>query len=111
MRGSIIASLDVMWLGSEYEGQSNAILEAMSAGIPVVASDIPGNRDLVVNDQTGFLVPLGDRAAFATQTRVFLEDPEIASRFGNAGKLRVESEFSVQKMIQRHQELYRELLG
>ena len=54
---------DVVWLASEYEGLPNVIMEAMAAGVPVVASDIPGNRDLIVPGETGFLVPLGNRAA------------------------------------------------
>ncbi|HUY35268.1 MAG TPA: glycosyltransferase [Pirellulales bacterium] len=102
---------DVVWLASEYEGLPNVIMEAMAAGVPVVASDIPGNRDLVVPGQTGFLVPLGDRAAFARQTRVLLDDAELAGRFGAAGRERVLREFSIERMIERHAELYRELLA
>src|SRR6185436_9891018 len=50
----ILPHLDLLVLASSHEGQSNAIMEAMSAGVPVVASDIPDNRDLVVNGETGF---------------------------------------------------------
>ncbi|MCA9133930.1 MAG: glycosyltransferase, partial [Planctomycetales bacterium] len=64
--GQLLSSFDVLWNGSLYEGQSNTILEAMARGVPVVASDIPGNRDLVVDGQTGFLFGLGD---VATLTR------------------------------------------
>ena len=52
----LLPHADVFWIGSEYEGQSNSVIEAMQAGLPVVASDIPGNRDLVIHDQTGRLV-------------------------------------------------------
>ena len=61
----LVPHFDVLWSTSGYEGQSNAILEAMAAGVPVVATDIPGTRDLVVHGQTGFLVALGHRAGFA----------------------------------------------
>jgi glycosyltransferase involved in cell wall biosynthesis len=101
---------DVVWLASEYEGLPNVVMEAMAAGVPVVATDIPGNRDLVVAGETGYLVGLGDRAAFARQTRILLDDAELARRFGAAGRERVLREFSIEKMIERHVELYRGLL-
>jgi glycosyltransferase involved in cell wall biosynthesis len=107
----LLPHLDCFWLGSGYEGQSNAVMEAMSAGVPVVATDIPGNRDLVVPDETGYLVPLGDRAAFARQTIVLLDDTDLARRMGQAGRQRMLAEFSVDKMVQRHAAMYRELMG
>ena len=108
---SLLPHCQCLWLGSGYEGQSNAILEAMAAGLPVIATDIPGNRDLVLPEETGALVPVGDRAAFARRTNVLLEHPELARRWGAAGRQRVLGEFSVQKMVDRHAALYEELLG
>lgn len=105
----IVQHLDCLWLASEYEGQSNAIMEAMSAGVCVVATDIPGNRDLVIPGETGYLVPVGDRAAFTRQTHLLLEDPDLAHRLGDAGRRRMLAEFSIEQMIQRHAALYREL--
>jgi glycosyltransferase involved in cell wall biosynthesis len=81
-------------------------MEAMSAGVPVVASDIPGNRDLVVHEKTGYLVQVGDRAAFASRTRQLLDNSELARQYGEAGRRRMLEEFSVEKMVQRHAELY-----
>lgn len=107
----LIEHFDCLWLGSGYEGQSNAIMEAMSAGIPVVATDIAGNRDLVVPDKTGYLVPVGDRAEFARWTNVLLDDRDLAKRMGEAGRDRVVNEFSVQQMINRHVDLYNELVS
>jgi glycosyltransferase involved in cell wall biosynthesis len=83
----------------------------MSAGLPVVATDIPGNRDLVVPNQTGYLVPVGDRAAFARWTNVLLNDSELARQLGAAGRQRVLTEFSVEKMVARHAALYEEMLA
>jgi glycosyltransferase involved in cell wall biosynthesis len=102
---------ECLWLASEYEGQSNAIMEAMSAGLAVIATDIPGNRDLVIPGQTGYLVPVGDRAAFAKWTLQILDDEALRRRLGAAGRQRMLDEFSIQKMIDRHAELYHGLAG
>ena len=102
---------DVLWSTSAYEGQSNAIMEAMAYGVPVVATDIPGTSDLVLHEATGYLVPLGDRAAVARQTNILLNDQSLGCRLGSAGRQRILSEFSVSQMIQRYAELYRELLA
>jgi glycosyltransferase involved in cell wall biosynthesis len=106
----LLPHLDCLWLASEYEGQSNAIMEAMSAGVPVIATDIAGNRDLVVPGQTGYLVPVGDRAAFTAQTHRLLDDCDLARRLGEAGRQRMLAEFSVEQMIERHARLYGELV-
>lgn len=107
----ILSHLDCFWLASGYEGQSNGLMEAMAAGVPVVATDIAGNRDLVVPDETGFLLPVGDAGQFARQTHLLLEDRELARRFGEQGRRRMVEEFSIEKMIDRHCELYNQLAG
>ena len=106
----MLPQFDCVWLGSGYEGQSNAILEAMAAGRPVVATDIPGNRDLVVPETTGYLVPVGDAAAFAHRTHAILEDETLCKRLGAAGHERVLHEFSVTRMVERHLALYDNLI-
>lgn len=106
----LMPHFDVLWLGSEYEGMPNVVMEAMMAAVPVVATDIPGSRDLVINGETGFLVPVGDRAAFARQTKKLLDDEELSRRLGEAGRRRVREEFTVEKMVSRHEDLYRVLL-
>jgi glycosyltransferase involved in cell wall biosynthesis len=107
----LLPHLDCFWLGSGYEGQSNALMEAMLAGVPVVATDIVGNRELVLPGETGFLVPVGDRAGMARCTRRLLENPELARRLGQAGRQRMLTEFSVEQMVDRHAQLYEELMG
>lgn len=106
-----LQAADCFWLGSGYEGQSNALMEAMTAGLPVVASDIPGNRDLVVDGQTGFLVPVGDRAAFARKTFQLFEDGERARRMGAAGRERMQTEFTIDRMVTRYADLYESLMA
>jgi glycosyltransferase involved in cell wall biosynthesis len=107
----IVPHLDVLWSTSAYEGQSNAVLEAMAAGVPVVATDVPGTRDLVVSGQTGYLVPVGDRAAVARATQRLLEHSDLAQQLGAAGRRRVETEFRVDAMVDKHVALYNELLA
>jgi glycosyltransferase involved in cell wall biosynthesis len=107
----LLPHFDVLLSTSGYEGQSNVILEAMAAGAPVVATDIPGTRELVVPDVTGYLLPVGDRAAFAKHADRLLNDAALSARFAAAARQRVQNEFSVEKMIERHAALYRELLA
>ncbi len=103
----LLGAVDVFWIGSEYEGQSNAVIEAMQAGVPVVASDIAGNRDLVLANQTGRLVKLGDTADFARQTHDLLQHPEQARRLGEAAAERIASAFTVDAMVKLHAAIYR----
>lgn len=107
----ILPHLHCFWLGSGYEGQSNSLMEAMAAAVPVVATDIAGNRDLVIPGETGFLVPVGDRAEFARKTQRMFEEPALAARLGAAGRERMRRDFSVEKMIERHAALYSQLAG
>ncbi|HTM53083.1 MAG TPA: glycosyltransferase [Pirellulales bacterium] len=107
----LMPHFDLLLLASSFEGLSNAIMEAMVCAVPVVATDIPGNRELVVHGQTGFLVQVGDRAGLARCAYKILEDPELGRRLGEAGCQRVVSQFSIETMVQKHVALYRELLG
>ena len=107
----IMPHLDMLWIGSEYEGLPNAVMEAMAAGRPVVATDIPGNRELIGSDELGLLVPVAGRANRVRATDRLLNDPQLASRIGAAARDHVLREFSVEQMIDRHVKLYREVLG
>ena len=106
----LMPHFDVLWLASSYEGLPNVIMEAMACGVPVVASDIWGNRELVVNGQTGYLVPVGDRAGFARFTQKILDDPALAANLGCAARQRIGTQFTIEAMVAAHAALYRELL-
>ncbi len=99
-----------LWCTSEYEGQSNSVLEALAAGIPVVATDIPGNRDLVVDGHSGLLFPVGDRAKLARCTMQLLEDTNLARRLADAGRQHVASAFALPRMLSEYRDLYRQLM-
>lgn len=107
----IIEHLDILWLASGFEGMPNVLMEAMAAGVPVVATDIPGNRDLIRNNGTGFLVPVGDSAAIASHTFQILEDPSSRSDLRQAAQREMLEKYPVKNMVDQHAALYRELLA
>ena len=106
----IWAASDVAWLASDFEGQSNSLMEAMAAGLPVVASDISPNAELVTDGVTGSLVPVGDAAAFARCTVGLLESPELARLQGRAARQRMIDEVSDRSAIDAHARLYRRMV-
>ncbi|MDR2116773.1 MAG: glycosyltransferase [Planctomycetaceae bacterium] len=103
---------DVLLSSSAYEGQSNSILESMAMEIPVIATDIPGNNDLVVEGVTGLLVPdSGEdfrlrRRTFVEKILFLLENKELRKKMGVAAKTRIAEHFSLEQMIQRYSKLY-----
>lgn len=105
----LLRLMDLFWIASDFEGQSNSIMEAMAAGLPVIASDIPPNRELVIDGETGFLVKVGDRAGFQQFADRLLADPDLARRLGNAGRERMRQHFSIDNMVAAHVKLYREV--
>ena len=106
----LIPLFDLFLLASEFEGMSNSLMEAMAHGLPVVASDIPANKELVFDGVTGFLFPVGDRTACARAVLFLFQNPDRAARMGAAGRERMASEFSVDAMIQKYGEIYREVV-
>jgi glycosyltransferase involved in cell wall biosynthesis len=106
----LMPHFDLLWLASSYEGLPNTIMEAMACGVPVVATDIWGNRELVEHDQSGFLVAVGDRTGLARWAHKILDNPQLAARLGNAGRHRITTQFTIEAMVEKHAALYRELL-
>ena len=86
------------------------ILEAMAAGLPVVATSVGGTPELVVDGKTGLLVPPGDPTALAGAITALLENPEARGSMGQAGRRWVQLRFTVEEMVQKTEQLYEDML-
>ncbi len=105
------AASDVLALPSaQPEPFAGVVMEAMAMGKPVIATAIGGSLDQVVDGQTGYLVPPADPAALAEKIRVLIQDPELRRRMGEAGTERVRMHFGVQRMLEKLETIYSEVL-
>jgi len=105
----LLAAFDIFALPSLGEGISNTILEAMAAGLPVVATDVGGNPELVDHDVTGLLVPPASPSALTAALRRYCSDAGLATLHGKAGRDRVTRELSLDHMVRAYTRLYASL--
>jgi sugar transferase (PEP-CTERM/EpsH1 system associated) len=105
-----LRSFDAFVLPSLAEGISNTILEAMASGLPVIATRVGGNAELVDDGTTGTLVPSADAEALARAMLRYARDPALARAHGRAGRERVERLFSLDAMVAQYTALYDRLL-
>ena len=89
------------------EGLSNAIMEYMGLAKPVVATDSGGNKEIVVQDETGFLIPPFDTAALESRVRALLDDKSLRMAMGEAGKRRILDVFSMKNLVDSHLDIYK----
>jgi len=106
----VMHGLDCFILPSLAEGVSNTILEAMACGLPVVATRVGANPELVAEGKSGLLVPAGNSDALAGAILAMLGDPAGAAIQGGAGRVRVEQRFSLERMVERYHALYTSLV-
>jgi len=108
---AFLKEFDVFVLPSLSEGIPRCIMEAMAASLPVVASDIPGNRNLVSHGETGLLFTVGDSRTLADKIRYMMDHPAAAREMALCGKRKVEAEYSNRRMARVYTALYQELLA
>jgi glycosyltransferase involved in cell wall biosynthesis len=108
--GWILSQLSISVLPSLSEGLSNVLIESLAAGIPSVATAVGGNGEVVDDGVTGLLVPPSDPPRLAAAIERILIDPDLAARFGKAGRRRYEEKFTIDRMVQQMMRLYRRLL-
>ncbi len=102
----IYQCLDVFVLPSLNEGISNTLLEAMATGLPVIASSVGGNVELVADRATGRLIAPADSALLATELSAYIEDEQLRIHHGAAGRERALAHFSIEAMVDSYTRLY-----
>ena len=107
----VLPCLDVVAHPATMEGMGVALLQASAAARPVVASAVGGIPEVVVDGETGLLVPPADPAALATSVGRVLDDSALAARLGENARRRVRQSFSIPAMVAGYLDLYRDLLG
>jgi glycosyltransferase involved in cell wall biosynthesis len=103
---ALLAEADVVWIPAPGRGGVQVALEAMAAARPVVARMNSAAAGVLADGETGYLVPRGDQPAFARQTRLLLDDPALRHRMGAAGRQRVGTHFTVERMVDDFARLY-----
>jgi glycosyltransferase involved in cell wall biosynthesis len=106
----LLAATDVFVLPSLWEGLAMALLEAMAAAKPIVATAVSGTSQVMIHDETGLLVPPADAVALAQAIDEMLSDPDRAQSMGQAARRHVEANWSVEKQAAEYRALYRHLL-
>lgn len=102
----ILQSSEIFVLNSRSEGMSNALLEALAAGLPCIATDVGGNPELVRDGENGFLVPPKQPAPLSRALAVLLGDPDLRSRMGARSRQRAVEEYSLEAMVRRTEAIY-----
>lgn len=103
----LMMNFDIFILPSLAEGISNTILEAMACGLPVIATDVGGNGELVQHDESGYLVSASSAEEMAQRMLSYINSPDLKEQHGKNGRMLVEQKFSIQAMTKAYDSLYR----
>jgi glycosyltransferase involved in cell wall biosynthesis len=106
----ILSACDIIISSSLWEGLPNVVLEAMAAGKPVIATSVGGTPELVVNGETGLLVPPGNPEALENAILYLSDNSELQVCMGQAGRERVLNHFTIDQMVNKTEQLYQELM-
>ncbi len=106
----LLRGMDIFVLPSLAEGISNTILEAMASGLPVVATHVGGNSELIVEGQTGMLVPPANPDVMADALQRYITDSALRGKHGMQGRQRIEQEFNLDTMVQRYMSVYDDVI-
>lgn len=107
---NLMRCMDVFVLPSLSEGISNTILEAMASGLPVIATQVGGNPELISAGETGSLVPAADHRQLALMMASYLQQPELAARIGVQARADIEQRFGLNRMMEQYIGVYRRVL-
>lgn len=107
----LFSKSNIVVLPSYREGLPKVLIEAAACGRPVVTTDVPGCRDAIEPGLTGLLVPARDAAALADAVQTLLDDTTLRQRMGAAGRVLAEREFAIEKVVNRHLTIYREMVA
>ncbi|NEU76498.1 glycosyltransferase family 4 protein [Hassallia byssoidea VB512170] len=107
---NLLAQSQIFILSTHYEGLPISILEAMRAGLPVVATSVNGIPEEVEHGKTGLLVPRKDVQALANALQTLIQSPDLRQQMGEAGRQKFEQEFTVERMINETKAVYEEIL-
>ncbi len=108
---AILARGDIGVLCSSAEGLSNAIIEGMAASLPMVVTDAGGNGELVRDEENGFVVPIGSSTMLASRLEMLARARPLRTKMGQAGRAFVEHELRLERLLERHEALYRKVLS
>lgn len=106
----VLAGASIACLPSYREGLPKSLLEAMAAGLPCVATDVPGCREAVIDGDNGLLIPVKSASSLADAIELLLRNPELAKKMGERGRARLEQEFSTRKVNEKTLALYQDII-
>jgi len=108
---ALLTTMDLACVISGNEGFSNAILEKMATGLPMIVSDVGGNTEAVLDGYNGLVIPPNDSAALARAIIALYQDENLRKEMARNSRQRVEEKFSLTFMIQEHEKYYEEIMG